>query len=88
MPPAIAVDRDKIGLFCRRHEIRSLALFGSVLRDDFGRKSDVDVLVDFQPGSVPGFLRLYALEEELSVLFGGRRVDSNTQGSPSAGRAL
>ena len=58
----------------RRHHIRRLALFGSVLRDDFGRDSDVDVLVEFQPGHTPG-LRIIAIEQELSTLFGSRRVD-------------
>ena len=52
--------RDVLADFCRRHHIRVLSLFGSVLRDDF-RTGDVDVLVEFQPGKVPGFIRLFAL---------------------------
>ncbi|MGH9816774.1 MAG: nucleotidyltransferase family protein, partial [Candidatus Acidiferrales bacterium] len=48
------VDKAKIADFCRRHHIRRLALFGSVLRDDFTPGSDVDVLVEFEPGHVPG----------------------------------
>ncbi len=54
MTARINIDHDKIAEFCRRHHIRRLALFGSVLRDDFGPESDVDVLVEFEPGHVPG----------------------------------
>ncbi len=65
---------EAIAEFCRRHHIRKLSLFGSVLRDDFGPDSDVDVLVDFEPGHVVGF-EIFDIEEELSRLVGGRRVD-------------
>ena len=74
MPPRIAVDREKIADFCRKNHIRRLALFGSVLRDDFSPDSDVDVLVEFEMGHVPG-LAFIRLEQELSRLLGGRRVD-------------
>ncbi len=74
----IPVDRQKIANFCRRHHIRRLALFGSVLRDDFGPDSDVDVLVEFEPGHVPG-LAFLAMETELSAIL-GRKVDLNTPG--------
>ena len=60
---------------CRREYIRRLSFFGSVLRDDFGPESDVDVLVEFEPEHVPGFLRLAQIEAELSQLLGGRQVD-------------
>jgi len=66
--------RDQIADFCRRYHIRKLALFGSVLRDDFGPDSDIDVLVDFQPGYAVGF-EILDMEEELSRVFGGRKVD-------------
>lgn len=79
MSPRIAVPKDKIGEFCRKHRIRRLALFGSVLRGDFGPKSDVDVLVAFEPGCHVGLIRLSGMERELSRLF-GRRVDLNTSG--------
>jgi uncharacterized protein len=62
--------------FCRRNRIRKLAVFGSALRDDFRPDSDLDVLVEFQPGAVPG-LAFFALQDELSKLF-GRTVDLNT----------
>jgi len=74
MSPKIQIDREKIAEFCRRHHIRKLSLFGSVLRDDFREDSDVDVLVEFEPGHVVGF-RIIDMEEELSRLFGGHNVD-------------
>lgn len=72
----IAVDHDKIAAFCKRHHIRRLSFFGSVLREDFGPGSDIDVLVEFEPGCMPG-LAFFAMEEELSSLI-GRKVDLNT----------
>jgi len=74
----ISVDRAKVAEFCRRRHIRRLALFGSVLREDFGPESDVDVLVEFEPGHVPG-LAFFAMERELSEML-GRKVDLNTLG--------
>ena len=74
----ITIDRDEIADFCRRHHIRRLSLFGSVLRDDFGPESDVDVLVEFAPGHTPG-LAFFSMEEELSRVI-GRKVDLNTPG--------
>jgi predicted nucleotidyltransferase len=70
----VCVPREQLAAFCRRQHIRRLALFGSVLRDDFRPESDVDVLVEFEPDQVPGLLRLAGMEQELSQLF-GRRVD-------------
>jgi uncharacterized protein len=74
----ISVDREKIAEFCRRHHISRLSLFGSVLREDFGPASDVDVLVEFEPGHAPG-LAFFSMEEELSQII-GRNVDLNTSG--------
>jgi len=54
MPPPVALDRSVIAVLCRRHHVRRLALFGSVLRDDFTADSDVDVLVELEPRHVPG----------------------------------
>ena len=62
--------------FCRRHHIRQLAIFGSALREDFGPNSDLDVLVEFEPGYVPG-LAFFAMEADLSQIL-GRKVDLNT----------
>lgn len=72
----IEIPRDQIIDFCQRHDIRKLSLFGSVLRDDFGSDSDIDVLVEFEPGRVPGFA-FFGMEEELSKIL-GRKVDLNT----------
>lgn len=72
----IPIDEKKIREFCQKHHIRKLALFGSVLRDDFRADSDVDVLVEFEPGHTPG-LAFFAMEKELSEIL-GRKVDLNT----------
>jgi hypothetical protein len=74
----IPVSPHELEAFCRKHSIRTLSFFGSVLREDFGPESDVDVLVEFEAGRVPGFFRLMEMEEELSGLVGGRRVDMRT----------
>lgn len=74
----IDIPQEMVAEFCRRNHIRRLALFGSVLRDDFGPGSDVDVLVEFESGHVPG-LRFFAMETELAEIL-GRRVDLNTPG--------
>ena len=72
------LDKETTADICRRNHIRKLSLFGSVLRDDFGPESDIDVLVEFEAGHVPGFFRLFDMEEELSSLLGGRKVDLRT----------
>jgi uncharacterized protein len=72
----IQISDDQIADFCRRHRIRRLALFGSILRDDFREDSDVDVLVEFERGTAVG-LNFFAMEQELSDLI-GRKVDLNT----------
>jgi hypothetical protein len=74
----IPIDRDRIADFCRRHHIRKLSFFGSVLRDDFTLDSDVDVLVEFEPGKTPG-LAFFGMGDELAEIL-GRKVDFNTAG--------
>jgi len=74
----IKIPREKLAEFCQRHHIRKLAFFGSVLREDFGPDSDVDILVEFEPGHVPG-LAFFAMQDELSRIL-GRKVDLNTAG--------
>lgn len=73
----IQVDQLQIDEFCRRHHVRRLAFFGSVLRDDFRPDSDVDVLLEFEPGHVPGLLKLMTLQLEFSELL-GREADFRT----------
>ncbi len=76
MSARIDIPKDEIAAFCRRNHIRRMALFGSVLRDDFTPESDVDVLVDFELGQTPG-LEFITMQDELSEIF-GRQVDLHT----------
>jgi predicted nucleotidyltransferase len=73
---ALDVSDKELAALCRRRHIRKLSLFGSVIRDDFTPQSDVDVLVEFEPGQTPGLL-FFAIQDELSQLF-GHKVDLNT----------
>lgn len=70
------IPQGRIVDFCRKHRIKRLALFGSILRDDFRPESDVDVLVEFEPGARTGFA-FFGMQDELSQIL-GRRVDLNT----------
>ena len=74
MDTRIPVDNSEITAFCRKWKIRELALFGSVLNDDYRPDSDVDVLVTFEPNARIGFLALSAIARELSEIF-HRKVD-------------
>jgi hypothetical protein len=74
MSPKVRFDRQKVAELCRRYGVAELALFGSVLRDDFRADSDVDVLVSFGPEAHPSLLELVELREDLKDLF-GREVD-------------
>jgi uncharacterized protein len=78
MNQRLVMNKDGIAEFCRRHGIRRLVIFGSALREDFREDGDVDVLVDFEPGHMAGFFRLFNMEDELSGLFAGRKVDLRT----------
>lgn len=71
-------DRAALAALCRRHGIRRLSLFGSVLKGTARPDSDVDLLVEFEPGEVPGYLGMAEIEVELSELLGGRQVDLRT----------
>lgn len=70
----IAIPQERLAEFCRQRHIRWLALFGSVLRDDFRPDSDVDVLLEFEPGQRYTYFTLARIEEDLSTLL-GRKVD-------------
>jgi predicted nucleotidyltransferase len=76
MKARVPIPQDQLEAFCRRHHIQRLAFFGSVVRDDFRPESDVDVLVEFEPGHVPG-LAFFRMQRELSDML-GRKVDLNT----------
>jgi hypothetical protein len=71
------IPKDELAQFCRKYHISKLSLFGSALTEDFGPDSDIDVLVEFEPGFTPG-LSFFRMESELSALF-GRKVDLNTE---------
>jgi predicted nucleotidyltransferase len=73
----LQISQTQIAEFCQQHHIRQLSLFGSVLRDDFRPDSDIDVLVEFEPGKTPGFA-IITLQQELSNLFKGRTIDLRT----------
>ena len=77
----LSVDRERLAEFCRQNGARRLAVFGSALRDDFRPDSDVDVLIEFEPGRTPG-LRFFWMQDELSRLF-DRTVDLHTPASLS-----
>jgi len=74
----IQLPRDKIADFCKRNRIRKLSLFGSALKGELRKDSDIDLLVEFQPSEFPSLLDLARMERELSKLFGGRKVDLRT----------
>jgi predicted nucleotidyltransferase len=81
MSSKVSVDRERLAEFCRQNGVHRLAIFGSALRDDFGPGSDVDVLIEFEPGRTPG-LSFFWMQEELSRLF-DRTVDLHTPASLS-----
>jgi hypothetical protein len=72
----IEIPKDKIADFCRRWKISEFALFGSVLREDFGPESDVDVLVEFDPAHIPGLIRFAGMEIELSEILGRKQAST------------
>lgn len=74
----IELDREALAAFCRRHAILRLSVFGSALGNDFGPMSDIDLLAEFQPGRIPGLIRLAGMELELAPIFGGREVELRT----------
>lgn len=80
--PGVRIDDAALAAFVEHHAVRRLALYGSVLRDDFGPGSDVDVLVEFEPGRSPGLLGMASMELELGELV-GREVELRTYGDLS-----
>lgn len=78
MITSVFADASRLAEICRHRHITRLALFGSTLNDTVRPDSDIDILVEFEPGNEPGLLRLAAIEAELSALAGGRRIDLRT----------
>lgn len=74
----LALDSGRLAAFCTRHGVRKLSVFGSFLEGNDRPEGDIDLLVEFQPTAQPTLLDLAAMEEELSGLLGGRRVDLRT----------
>jgi uncharacterized protein len=83
MPQPLFPDPHALESLCRRRRIRRLSLFGSRMKGTARPDSDVDLLVEFEPGSKPGLLAIAEIELELSCLLGGRRVDLRTAGDLS-----
>ena len=73
----VNIPQPEVEEFCRQNHIEKLSLFGSVIRDDFTPNSDIDVLVEFEPGHVVGLIKLGGMHVDLSEIF-GREVDINT----------
>jgi len=78
MKSGVNISKEKIINFCKKNHIKRLAFFGSVQRNDFNPESDVDILVEFEPGHTPGFFKLFDMEQELSSVLNGRKVDIRT----------
>ena len=78
MHKSLNLDDSTIARFCVQHRIRRLALFGSQMKGTAGPDSDIDLLVEFEPDGVPGLFGIAAMEQELSALLGGRKVDLRT----------
>ena len=70
--------KEPIAAYCRKHNIRRLSLFGSRLTGDAGKESDIDLIVEFDPGEEPGLIAMAAMERELSAILGGQPVDLRT----------
>jgi uncharacterized protein len=83
MPQTLFSDPDALAAICRRYRIRELSLFGSTLKGANRPDSDVDLLVEFEPGATPGLLTVAQIEFDLSDLLGGRKVDLRTAGDLS-----
>lgn len=78
MDPTLNVDRERLAQLCRRYGISRLALFGSRLNGTARPDSDVDLLVEFEPEARPGLMTMVEIEDELSPLFGGHKIDLRT----------
>ena len=74
----LGVSQPELAEFCRRNHVRKLAIFGSALTERFNDASDIDILVEFEPNCRVGYLRMAAMERELSAVFGERPIDLRT----------
>lgn len=76
--PRLPIAQEQLARFCRKQNIRRLSLFGSMLKGTARPDSDIDLLVEFEPGCEPGLLGLASMEAELAAMLGGRKVDLRT----------
>ena len=76
--PRLAITEEQLARFCRKQHIRRLSLFGSTLAGTAQPESDIDLLVEFEPGCEPGLLGLATMETELAAMLGGKKVDLRT----------
>jgi uncharacterized protein len=76
--PHLAIAEEQLAEFCRKQHIRRLSLFGSILAGTGGPDSDIDLLVEFEPGREPGLLGMAAMEAELAAMLGANKVDLRT----------
>ena len=74
----IKIPKKKLIAYCKKNHIKKMAFFGSLLRDDFSPTSDIDILVEFEKDHVPGFFNLIRMENDLSLIFNGNKVDIRT----------
>ena len=74
----ITYDTKVLAHFCLRHHIQKFSFFGSILRDDFNEESDIDVLVEFEEGNIPGFFTIFDMEIELTYILGCKKADIRT----------
>ena len=74
----IRIPKKELNNYCKKHHIKKMAFFGSILKGDFNPNSDIDILVEFEKEHIPGFFKLMEIEEELSKFFQGVKVDLRT----------
>jgi len=74
----VKIPKNKLMAYCKKNHIKKLAFFGSLLGDDFNPESDIDILIEFEEEYIPGLFDLVRMEEELSTLFNGQKVDLRT----------
>ena len=75
---SLIINEGRIAEVCNKYHVRRLALFGSVLREDFDKNSDIDMLIEFDQSHVPGYFGLARVEREISDVLEGRKVDLRT----------
>lgn len=78
MKANLSMQREALAAFYQKHGTRRFAIFGSALRDDLGPESDIELLVEFDPEHIPTLFDIASMEQELSYMLGGQKVDLRT----------